>query len=112
MKPKTFKSPDEWRYFCNYLIKTNRYILDKHWEKFIGTILFTAEKREFIFKKGATLVRARIGSHYEEKEGPDGEHKIDYGPWHCKDMVAPPSNKARSGRINPRGISYHTFQMI
>ena len=106
MRSKIFKSPDEWRYFCSYIIKTNRYVLDKHWKEFINIILFTATKREIPLKKGSTLVRARIGSHYEEKEGTDGELKIDYGPLHCKDMTAPPSDKARSGRINPRGISY------
>lgn len=106
MKPKAFKRPDEWSYFCSYIIKTNRYVLDKHWKEFIDTILFTAAKREIILKKGTTLVRARIGSHYEEKEDPDGELKIEYGPWHCEDIVAPPPDKAMDGRINPRGISY------
>jgi len=106
MKPKTFKNPDEWSYFCSYIIKTNRYILDKHWKKFIDTILFTAAKREIILKTGTILVRARIGSHYEEKKGIDGELKIEDGPLHSKDMVAPPADKAKDGRINPRGISY------
>jgi RES domain-containing protein len=103
---KAFKRPDEWNSFCEYIIKTNRYVLDKHWKKFIDVILFSAAKRETILKEGNILVRARIGSHYEEKEDPEGELRIDYGPLHCKDMVAPPSDKARDGRINPRGISY------
>lgn len=106
MNPKTFKSPDEWSSFCRYIVKTNRYVLDKRWKKFINTILFSAAKREVILKKGITLVRARIGSHYEEKEGPDGQLKTEYGPLQCKEMAAPPLDKTRDGRINPRGISY------
>lgn len=106
MKPKVFKNPDEWSYFCSYIIKTNRYVLDKHWEEFIDTILFTATKREFILKEGKTLKRARIGSLYEEKEDLDGKLKIEYEPLPCKDLVAPPPDKAIDGRINPRGISY------
>lgn len=106
MKPKIFKNPDEWSYFCSYVIKTNRYVLDKQWKEFIDTILFTAKKREIPLNKGTVLVRARIGSHYEEKEDLNGELKIEYGPLHCKDLAAPPIDKAIDGRINPRGISY------
>jgi hypothetical protein len=106
MKHKEFNSPDEWSKFCSYIIGTNRYVLDKYWKKFVDTILFTAAKREMFLKKGDTLVRARIGSHYEEYEGPDGGIEINYGPLRSQDIVAPLPHKSRDGRINPSGISY------
>lgn len=106
MNYQGFKNTDEWRLFCNYITTKNRYILDKYWRNFISTVLFTAKKRETLLKKGTTLVRARIGSHYEEYENPDGVIDIDYGPLHRQDIEAPPAQKAKDGRINPRGISY------
>ena len=106
MNYKEFKSPFEWENFSSYILKTNRYILNRHWKKFIEGILFTATKREIILKKETTLVRARIGSDCEEYKGPGGEIEIDFGPLRPQDIVAPPPHKSKEGRINPRGISY------
>lgn len=102
---KEFKSPYEWVEFCSYILKKNRYILNTNWNKFIDVVLFTATKRNINLKKGTILVRARIGSHYQEIHDPDCSH-IDYGPLLPPDIVAPLPHKAKDGRINPRGISY------
>lgn len=106
MKSKEFKSPYEWQNFCEFIVRTNRYVLNKNWADFIDIILFSANKRETILKKGTKLVRARIGSHYEEYEEKNGELRVVSGPLPPKELMAPPPKKAKDARINPRGISY------
>jgi hypothetical protein len=106
MEGKEFKSPLEWQNFCEFIIRTNRYVLNKNWADFIDIILFSASKRESILKKGVNLARARIGSHYDEYEDKNGNLKIVSGPFLPKELMAPPSQKAKDGRINPCGISY------
>ncbi len=105
MNYKEFESPHEWDRFCSYILEINRYVLDEHWKKFFNVILFTAKKRELILKNGVPLVRARIGSHYDEREDSDGERVLYHGPLAQKEIVAPPPDKSKDGRINPRGIS-------
>ena len=92
-----FTSPNEWNEFCSYLRKHNRYVLSNKWKRFIETVLFTAKKREHILMKGAVGIRARIGKDEEEEWT---------APLPRKEIEAPPNEKAREGRINPRGISY------
>ena len=106
MKIKEFKSPNEWQYFCDFIVRSNRYVLNKNWADFIDFILFSAKKRESILEKGTKLVRARIGSHYEEYEDENGDFRVETGPLRRKEIMAPPPKKAKDGRINPRGISY------
>lgn len=105
MNYKEFESPHEWDRFCSYISEINRYVLDEHWKKFFDVILSTAEKRKIILKNGVTLVRARIGSHYNEWEDSDGEPVRYYGPLAQKEIVAPSPDKSKDGRVNPRGIS-------
>ena len=106
MKRKEFKSPNEWQQFCDFIVRKNRYVLNKDWADFIDIILFSAKKRETILEKGTKLVRARIGSHYEEREEENGELRVVTGPLPPKELMAPPPKKTIDARINPRGISY------
>jgi len=106
MKEKVFKSPNEWQQFCDFIVRTNRYVLNKKWTAFIETVLFSSRKRETILEKGTKLVRARIGSYEEEREEENGGLRILSGPLPPKDLMAPPPNKTKDARINPRGISY------
>ena len=78
MKSNNFKSPYEWSTFCQYLINENRYVLDKKWREFISSILKTAKKRKHILKAKTILVRARIGSIWEELENEDGSIRIEH----------------------------------
>lgn len=105
MNYKEFESPHEWDRFCSYISEINRYVLDEHWKKFFNVILFTAKKREIILKNGVTLVRARIDSLDYEWKDSDGEPERYYGPLAQKEIGAPPPDKSKDGRINPRGIS-------
>jgi len=106
MKEKEFKSPNEWLHFCNFVVRTNRYVLNKDGADFVDTILLSSKKRETILEKGTKLVRARIGSYEEEREEENGELRVVTGPLPPKELMAPPPYKTKEGRINPRGISY------
>ncbi len=91
----------EWENFCKYLMRENRYILNPKWKKFASEILLTAVKREQIYPKDTKLWRARVGSMVKIDKG-----GIKVGPLKDKDMEAPPYDKAREGRANPKGIPY------
>ena len=106
MKIDEFKSPNGWQEFCDFILRTNRYVLNSTWADFINTVLSSAKKRETILGKGTKLVRARIGSHYDEREEKNGEWRIITGPLQPEELMAPPPKKAKDARINPRGISY------
>lgn len=105
-----FKSPQDWLLFSNYLINQNRYQLSMRWKKFLISIRKSAAIRTRQLDKGGTLVRARIGSveaeeYYENEQGevvPD----LELRPLKPADLGAPPKDKAKEGRSNPRGISY------
>ena len=105
MNNNEFESPHEWERFCRYISEINRFVLDEHWKTFLNVILFTAKKRERILKNGATLARARIGSLYDEWEDSDRELVRYDGPLDQEEIVAPPPDKSKDGRISPRGIS-------
>lgn len=101
-----FEAPDDWAKFSSYLMETNRYVLKARWKRFLASILRTSKKRTHIIQKGAKLVRARIGSEWDEYEDEDGEHHVNFGPLSQKELTAPPKEKANSGRANPKGIPY------
>ena len=100
-----FETQHDWSNFCSYLLRENRYVLNKKWDNFIEAILFTAEKRREVLAKSMVLFRARQG-HYEEEVFKDGVPDIIQGPLRPEEIGAPPSAKAIAGRINPTGISY------
>nr|NJM04916.1 RES family NAD+ phosphorylase [Desulfobacula sp.] len=106
MNNREFKSPYDWGKFCLFLKKTNRYILNKEWTDFKSALLSSAQKRETFLEEGARYVRARVGSYEKESEGENGLPIIKTGP-HCpRELGAPPPERTKNGRINPRGISY------
>ena len=100
---KKFNSPYDWEKFCHFKIKTNRYVLNKKWENFIDVIISSANKRERIINKGKVYARARIGDHLSDNSEENGHMiKID----NYKNLMAPPNEKTKNFRANPRGISY------
>lgn len=101
-KNKQFNDPEDWLNFTKYLCEINRFILSDYWDNFIKTVVETSHKRAKILKKGAGLVRARIGTDSvtfdEGDEQPCPISPLDMGP--------PPKNNAIEGRLNPKGIPY------
>ena len=101
MSEKEFESSEDWRYFCLYIIKSNRYILNDKWSIFLEAILSTAKQREEITERDYFLFRARINNR------PIKESDYDYYcmPLADAEISAPPPDKTTDGRANPHGIS-------
>ena len=105
MDGKEFKTRNDWCSFCGYLRHSNRYVLSKKWSDFLNTILHTAKKRVEILEEECVLYRARIGHDEVRYKGEYGDEPPFYEPFSKENIGAPPPEKARGGRINPRGIS-------
>lgn len=101
-KNKQFNDPEDWQKFEKYLCETNRFILSDYWGNFIKTVVETSHKRAKILRKGAGLVRARIGTEWVTFDDGD-EQPFPISPL---DMGPPPKNNAIEGRLNPKGIPY------
>ena len=102
-----FKDANDWSNFCKYIKKENRFVLLEYWNEFFKIIKKTAKKREHIIQKKSVLCRARIGYNELIKEDPE-DGRLDVRMWaYKKDQIgAAPPDKAKNGRINPKGISY------
>ena len=93
-----FSSPRDFRKFRNIVRRKRRYIRDEATEQFLAAVLETAKKRAVTLAAPSAFWRAQIG--YEEPED-DESYRIDaLGP----DRMIPLHNRAREGRINPKGI--------
>lgn len=101
-----FESPEDWSQFSAYLTNVNRYILKARWERFTRTLRKTAAKRTVYLDKSISLVRSRIGSHWEEYEDEDGIPHINFGPLSIQELGAPPKEKTKELRASPKGIPY------
>lgn len=91
----------DWDDFCNYLIYTNRYILDDKRKAIIDEIIKLAKKGEDTIKKDRIFWRARINNRFKIENN-------EVTPVHYTDeeMMMTPPEVVRSGRANPPGISY------
>ncbi|MGD9211466.1 MAG: hypothetical protein PVI90_11845 [Desulfobacteraceae bacterium] len=110
MNRKEVKDAYDWHDFCRYIVQSNRYIIDKNWSYFFDAILFTAKKRVVIYNKDIFLYRARIvddeGKCEYEYIDEFGEPRFEIRPLPKNEIIAPPPEKAKNGRINPCGISF------
>lgn len=101
-----FESPKDWERFSTDLTSTNRFVIKARWKRFLNTLRKTAVKRTADLEKNRTLVRARIGSRWEEYEDKYGVPQIYFGPLSIKELGAPSKEETRDGRANPKGIPY------
>jgi hypothetical protein len=102
-----FKKIDDWRNFCRYIQKENRFNLNDYWNDFFTALKHTAKKRENIIKNNFVMCRARIGFNEIFKEDAEsGEPEIRMWAYRKEQIGAAPSDKSKNGRINPKGISY------
>lgn len=102
-----FKSANDWSDFCKFIKNENRFVVYDSWKEFLNNLKNTAKKRENDIKKGSILCRARIG--YNEVFDVDTENGTpDLRMWAYRQnqIGAPPPDKSKNGRINPKGISY------
>lgn len=85
-----------------------RYILDTESREFIETLIATSGDRKTSIKKGVNLWRAQLGNDWTEEhvEGEDGEiiETFDVPTCFSPERMKPRGDKAKEGRINPKGI--------
>ena len=95
-----FDSSKVWIHFEVYLQRYNRFVLNDKLNKFTKDVLLSAKKRTLVIKRGQIFYRARIGSRPPKGRGVFSRPLLE------KEMLSPPSEQTKEGRINPKGISY------
>lgn len=92
----------DWEGFCNYLIYTNRYVLDDKGKAIVDEIIKLAKQGEDIIKKDVIFWRARINFNKFKFEN----NNTILPNYTQEEMLNTPSEVVGSGRANPPGISY------
>lgn len=101
MDKKGYNAFAEWEAFCSYLIKDNRFILNEEWGKFVEKIITFAHKNEKKLDAKQQYWRARIAKGFKRK----GDRFVA-NSFTKDEMGAPPREKTKDGRANPKGIPY------
>jgi len=97
----------DWIKFVNYIKKKNRYRLSQDLETFIQKILDTSKNRKISVRKHRVFWRARFGEYWFPRPVWHDKYSCLYPhPLPCSKMGAPPTNKSKEGRLNPKGITY------
>jgi hypothetical protein len=91
----------DWEDFCNYLIYSNRYILDNKRKAIVDEIIKLAKQGEDTIKKDTIFWRARINNRLKIEN-----NEVILAPYTNEEMMMTPPEVVRSGRANPPGISY------
>ena len=80
----------------------SRYVHSREVERFLQTVLETAEARIEGFPKGAILWRAQLGHDWRLENEEVGEVPAPHKP----ERMCPRTERANEGRANPKGIPY------
>ena len=94
-----------WRGFSEYLVKTNRFVLNSKWKSYFNKILEEIKEGEEILQKNKQFWRARVNTREQWREGKN-KGDIYPSPWSFEELNAPPPRKVEEGRMNPKGIPY------
>lgn len=95
-----FKSWRDYWDFAREITRERRYIRSAAAEAFMKEVATTSSKREKKLSKGAILWRAQLGHSWRPEPQIDDEVPCAHPP---KRMV-PLQDRAREGRVNPKGI--------
>ncbi|MFC1635054.1 RES family NAD+ phosphorylase [Planctomycetota bacterium] len=100
--PKIFKGELVYLCFQSDVTRKLRYFRTAQSKEFLDAVLLTSKKREKTLRRGRKLWRAQLGS--AERDGPQCGIKEDvpYPP----ERMKPLSDRAKEGRVNPKGIPY------
>jgi len=90
-----FESWKQFSEFSSFVRRKSRHILDARNQRFLDTIVETSTRHKNSIQEGAVLWRAQLGG---ERLSDDEE-----GPFPAERMVPLP-DRAREGRVNPKGI--------
>jgi hypothetical protein len=112
-----FESWNEFGIFSEAVERKARYLLDDRSKRFIKSVTQTGEKRKRVVPKDTLLWRAQLDHtvrtiylrrHHPEGNSPlvdDDMEPVGEVPTACeRERMIPRLNKAREGRINPKGI--------
>ena len=106
-----FKDMYTYRTFCNYVLRTNRHMLDDNGQQFLDRLLSQADSRIRLIRKGEIFYRAQLGSR-PVRSGIQrvvvgqnlGQSAEKIAAPFTKKRMKPISGSATEGRVNSRGI--------
>jgi len=99
----TFKSYQSFEQFAHSIRSQWRYTRDAEQSDFLDTVLATSAGRQEVIDAGSILWRAQIGHDWYPLGEGESSDEIQPSPLPAERM-APPGNRAREGRANPKGI--------
>lgn len=103
------KSWNAYTEFAHRIKFENRHILDSESLKFLDALVANSDDRKKTIKAGTILWRAQLGNGWREEIVRDDQGEViesfDLPTCFSPDRMKPLPNKAREGRINPKGIS-------
>lgn len=94
---------DSWRdywTFSHTVKRDTRYVFNSFVEKFLTTVVATANSRKATIEKDGLLWRAQLGCESIEKY--DSYHEFPFS----EDRMKPQAELVGAGRVNPKGIAY------
>ena len=101
-----FKSHKSYWQFANSIIEKYRYTIDEDSLEFLQQLINKLKEDTGILKKGSTLCRAQIGHDFRPLVDDEG-NAVDQIPSAFKpERMKPLRDRAKEGRINPKGIPF------
>lgn len=104
---REFETGRDYHAFARSVTYQSRYVFEPHVEAFMQTVIETGAGRIATVNAGGILYRAQLGYELEwhpiDPEDPDGD-KVDVPGAFPPARMKPPSDAAREGRVNPKGI--------
>ena len=104
---REFPSVLDYKEFASSVTNQARYIFEPHVEEFLQTVIETGVGRIYTLDAGSILYRAQLGcdTTWESADASDPASMVykvidPYGP----ERMKPPKERAREGRVNPKGI--------
>jgi hypothetical protein len=106
--PATFESAFAYDLFEQAILTKSRFTFDKRLQAFLDALVKTAQNRIVFFPEGHTFRRAQLDHEIKRKtyviKG-EGEYGGVDLPYPCgEERMTPWADKAKEGRVNPKGI--------
>ncbi len=100
---KSFTSPNAYWKFRDGVLTSHRYILDADTDEFLTTLREQARTHEQKLDAGTILWRAQLGC--DSRPIMEGDEEVAEEPaGYSPERMRPLKNRAREGRVNPKGI--------
>lgn len=99
-----FRSSEDYEYFADFIRTKSRYVLDSWQQDFVNTIVETSKKRTTTLSANQILWRAAEGYENPDRVHPHEVFFLDDIDPHKIERMKPLRDRAREGRVNPRGI--------